>query len=134
MDGERALEILKDLINNWKSTLSNPGAGVDEVKGALVLKGLELALGQLQTEILKERVISQPEILMNTINAGPVRQAGYSEDKKWMRILKSDGTIEDYYNIDPYYFYELFRKGDPYQFYVEYILPYKGRSGGELIL
>jgi hypothetical protein len=134
MDGDRAIQILKDLVSNWKATTAGPGAMVDPVKGALVLKGLELALGQLTTEVLKERVITQPEIIMNSLNGGPVKAAGYSEDKHWLRIEKSTGEFEDYYNMDPYYFYSLFRSADPYQFYVENIVQYKDKGGGSPLI
>jgi hypothetical protein len=133
MDGERAVQILKDLISNWKATTEAPGSMVDPVRGALVLKGLELAFGQLQTEVLKERVITQPEIIMNSVNGGPVKSAGYSEEKRWLRIQKATGEIEDYYDIDPYFFYSLFRSGDPYQFYVENIQQRKEHRGEQFL-
>jgi hypothetical protein len=134
MDGARAVQILRDLITNWKATTEQPKSMVDPVSAALVLKGLELACGSLTTEIIKER-LPITDIMMNSLNGGPVKAAGYNEEKQWLRIQKSDGSIEDYHNIDPYYFYNLFRSGDPYQFYVENIQSRKENRGeGGLII
>ena len=96
---------------------------IDQVSAKLVLKGLELALGSIETEVTKERLPVEPlpEIIMNSLPCRVLKAAGYNESKRQLRIEKRDGKIEDYFGVDPYFFYQLFRTGDPYAFYVHNI-------------